>query len=107
MENKFIQLTGKRESDGILLPVSRVQRWDMSDGRTMVVLFENRHRLEGFYVKESITEIAAMLRSSITNVVSLHLVDEPRAWTTLQAGEICASIYSKSYSKTAQWIISP
>lgn len=77
MENKFIQLTGKRESDGILLPVSRVQRWDMSDGRTMVVLFENRHRLEGFYVIESITEIAAMLRSSITNVVSLHLVDEP------------------------------
>lgn len=77
MENKFIQLTGKRESDGILLPVSRVLRWDMSDGRTMVVLFENRHRLEGFYVKESITEITAMLRSSITNVVSLHLVDEP------------------------------
>ena len=33
MENKFIQLTGKRESDGILLPVSRVMRWDMSDGR--------------------------------------------------------------------------
>ena len=76
MENKFIQLTGKRESDGILLPVSRVMRWDMSDGRTMVVLFENRHRLEGFYVKESIAEIAVLLRSSITNVVSLHLVDE-------------------------------